>query len=150
MRKSKSQTGKARKRRSKCPLNIALEVFGDSWTLLVMRDILFKGFGTFKEFSSSNEGMATNILADRLKKMTVNGLITASRSNEDRRVMHYRPTPKGLDLAPVMLAMMLWTDKHEDHVVPAEKIARMAEDGDKFLAEALAQFGNTHPVGAKN
>jgi DNA-binding HxlR family transcriptional regulator len=115
-----------------------------------MRDILFKGFGTFKEFSSSNEGMATNILADRLKKMTANGLITASRSNEDRRVMHYRPTPKGLDLAPVMLAMMLWTDKHEDHVVPAEKIARMAEDGDKFLAEALAQFGHTHPVGAKN
>jgi len=144
--KNKSQTGKAPKRRSKCPLNIALEVLGDSWTLLIMRDILFKGFGTFKEFRSSMEGVATNILADRLKKMTANGLITASRSNADRRVMLYRPTQKGLDLAPVMLAMILWTDKYEDHVVPAEKISRLTKDGDKFIAETLAKFNAEAPT----
>jgi DNA-binding HxlR family transcriptional regulator len=134
---------KAAKRRSQCPLNIALELIGDSWSLLIMRDILFKGFSTFKDFRTSNEGVATNILADRLKKMTADGFIIAVRSTDDRRVMNYQPTRKGLDLAPMMVAMMLWVDKYESHSVPPKKIAKLAKGGDKYFHELMTRFGMT-------
>jgi len=118
---------KAAKRRSHCPLNIALELIGDSWSLLIMRDMIFKSFSTFKEFRTSNEGVATNILADRLKKMTAEGFITSVRSTDDRRVMIYKPTQKGIDLRPVIVSMMLWTDKYESHSVPPQKIAKQRD-----------------------
>lgn len=134
---------KAAKRRSQCPLNIALELIGDSWSLLIMRDMIFKRFSTFKEFRTSNEGVATNILADRLKKMTADGFIIAVRSTDDRRVMNYQPTRKGLDLAPIMVAMMLWVDKYESHSVPPQKIAKLAKGGDKYFHELMTRFGMT-------
>jgi DNA-binding HxlR family transcriptional regulator len=134
---------KAAKRRSQCPLNIALELIGDSWSLLIMRDILFKGFSTFKDFRTSNEGVATNILADRLKKMTADGFIIAVRSTDDRRVMNYQPTRKGLDLAPIMVAMMLWVDKYESHSVPPKTIAKLAKGGDKYFHELMTRLGMT-------
>ena len=134
---------KAAKRRSQCPLNIALELIGDSWSLLIMRDMIFKRFSTFKEFRTSNEGVATNILADRLKKMTADGFIIAVRSTDDRRVMNYQPTRKGLDLAPIMVAMMLWVDKYESHSVPPKTIAKLAKGGDKYVHELMTRFGMT-------
>jgi DNA-binding HxlR family transcriptional regulator len=131
---------KSPQRRSRCPLNIALEVFGDSWSLLILRDMLFKGYSTFKQFRSSNETVSTNILADRLQKMTADGLIHATRCSEDRRVIHYHPTRKGLDLAPVMVVMMQWTDKYEAHSVPGSKIAEMVKDRDSLVSELMVQF----------
>lgn len=108
-----------------------------------MRDILFNGFSTFKDFRTSNEGVATNILADRLKKMTADGFIIAVRSTDDRRVMNYQPTRKGLDLAPIMVAMMLWVDKYESHSVPPKTIAKLAKGGDKYFHELMTRFGMT-------
>ena len=140
MKSKAAASNKAIQRRSRCPLNIALEVFGDRWSLLVMRDILFKGHSTFKQFRSSNETVSTNILADRLQKMTTDGLIHSVRCTEDRRVMHYLPTRKGLDLAPVMVVMMQWTDKYEAHSVPSSKIAAMAQSRDTLVSELMAQF----------
>ncbi|PYX17343.1 MAG: transcriptional regulator, partial [Acidobacteria bacterium] len=65
------------KRRSGCPVSISLERFGDRWSLLIIRDLMVRGFRTFKEFQESGEGVATNILADRLQRLETAGIITA-------------------------------------------------------------------------
>ena len=127
-------------RRSGCPLNIALEIFGDRWSLLIMRDLIFKGLSTFKDFQQSREGVASNILTSRLRKLAEEGLIKAERSGTDRRVVHYSPTRKGLDLTPVMIAMMTWTEKYEAHIAPRKTKQRMNHDSDAMIAEIIGQF----------
>src|ERR1700691_4435 len=86
-------------RRSGCPVSISLEIFGDRWSLLIIRDLMVRGYRTFKEFQGSGEGIATNILADRLRKLKANGIITAEPEQSDGRRVNYRLTEKGIDLA---------------------------------------------------
>jgi DNA-binding HxlR family transcriptional regulator len=73
------------KRRSGCPVSISLEIFGDRWSLLIIRDLMVRGFRTFTEFQESGEGIATNILADRLQKLEAAGMITAKVEQTDGR-----------------------------------------------------------------
>src|SRR5207253_8196288 len=80
------------KRRSGCPVSISLERFGDRWSLLIIRDLMVRGFRTFKEFQGSGEGIATNILADRLRKLEAWGIITAEAEITDGRRVNYRLT----------------------------------------------------------
>src|SRR5207248_11493969 len=80
------------KRRSGCPVSISLDRFGDRWSLLIIRDLMVRGFRTFKEFERSGEGIATNILADRLQKLEAAGIIMAESAAEDRRRLNYRLT----------------------------------------------------------
>jgi len=87
------------KRRSGCPVSISLERFGDRWSLLIIRDLMVRGFRTFKEFQESGEGIATNILADRLQSLEAAGIITAEEEKTDGRRVNYRLTEKGIDLA---------------------------------------------------
>lgn len=126
--------------RSTCPLNIALEIFGDRWTLLVLRDLLLKQLTTFREFQQSGEGIASNILSDRLKKLIEQGIICSEKSPDDARVLHYRPTPKGLDLLPVILEMIIWADRYEETAAPPKLMRRLVADRDSFLAEIRARF----------
>src|SRR5216110_2249500 len=77
------------KRRSGCPVSISLERFGDRWSLLIIRDLMVRGFRTFKQFQDSGEGIATNILADRLQKLEAAGLITAETEATDARKLNY-------------------------------------------------------------
>src|SRR5687767_15966738 len=88
--------------RSGCPISIALEIFGDAWSLLIVRDLMFKGLRTFSEFASSDERIATNILADRLARLESAGIVTKAADPADARRLHYRLTDKGLDLAPAL------------------------------------------------
>jgi DNA-binding HxlR family transcriptional regulator len=101
-------------RRSGCPLNASVEMLGDRWSLLILRDMMLRGFRSFKEFLTSYEGIATNILADRLKKLIAHGIITTQEDPSDGRKLIYVLTPKGLDLAPVLTEMVLWAAKHEE------------------------------------
>lgn len=101
------------KRRSECPVSISLEMFGDKWSLLVVRDLMVRGFRTFKEFQRSGEGIASNILADRLEKLQASGMISAEAEPGDARRVNYRLTEKGIDLAPLMLDLLIWGAKHE-------------------------------------
>lgn len=96
------------KHRSGCPVNMSLEVFGDRWSLLIIRDLMVRGLRTFKEFRNSYEKIATNILADRLRKLEASGIITAEAVETDRRRLNYRLTQKGIDLAPVLLELLIW------------------------------------------
>src|SRR6266852_2905313 len=102
------------KRRSGCPLNASVEILGDRWSLLIIRDMMLRGFRTYKEFLESYEGIATNILADRLQKLIAHEIITADRDSSDRRQLIYSLTAKGIDLDPVLTEMVLWAAAHED------------------------------------
>jgi DNA-binding HxlR family transcriptional regulator len=101
-------------RRSGCPLNASVEILGDRWSLLIVRDMMLREFHTFKEFLGSHEKIATNILADRLQRLEAHGIITTARDPKDGRSMIYRLTDKGIDLAPVLTEMVLWAAGHEE------------------------------------
>jgi DNA-binding HxlR family transcriptional regulator len=101
------------KRRSGCPLNASIEMLGDRWSLLIVRDMMVRGFSTFKEFVESDEGIATNILADRLQRLEDYGIVAAAANPCDGRKLIYRLTQKGIDLAPVLTEMVLWAARHE-------------------------------------
>ena len=121
------------KRRSGCPLNASVEILGDRWSLLIIRDMMLRGFRTYKEFLGSYERIATNILADRLQKLIAHGIITNGRDSSDGRKLIYTLTPKGIDLAPVLTEMVLWAAAHEDTGNPA-LVQQMREDKEKFMA----------------
>jgi DNA-binding HxlR family transcriptional regulator len=102
------------KRRSGCPLNASVEMLGDRWSLLIIRDMMLRGFRAYKEFLKCYEGIATNILADRLRKLQSHGIITAEPDPSDGRKVIYLLTEKGIDLAPVLTEMVLWAAAHEE------------------------------------
>src|SRR6202140_511192 len=102
------------KRRSECPLNASVEMLGDVWSRLIIRDMMLRGFRNYKEFMECYEGIATNILADRLSKLVANGIITAEQDPDDGRKLNYVLTAKGIDLAPVLTEMVLWAGKHKN------------------------------------
>jgi DNA-binding HxlR family transcriptional regulator len=104
----------APKRRSGCPLNASVEILGDRWSLLIIRDMMLRGFRSYKEFLGSYERIATNILADRLRRLEGHGIISTARDPSDGRKLIYSLTAKGIDLAPVLTEMVLWAAAHED------------------------------------
>src|SRR5215470_17133776 len=94
-------------------VNASVEMLGDRWSLLIIRDMMLLGRRTFKEFLGSYEGIATNILADRLRRLEAYGIIAALPDPSDGRKLIYQLTPKGIDLAPVLTEMVLWAARHE-------------------------------------
>ena len=100
-------------RRSDCPINFALETFGDSWSLLIIRDIVYFGKKTYGEFLASEEGMATNILASRLARLEEQGILVKRPSPSDKRKEEYVLTEKGLDLIPVLVEMANWSAQYD-------------------------------------
>jgi DNA-binding HxlR family transcriptional regulator len=134
-------------RRSECPLNASVEMLGDRWSLLIIRDMMLRGFRSYKEFLECYEGIATNILADRLRKLIANGIITAAPDPSDGRRLIYSLTAKGIDLAPVLTEMVLWAAAHEDTGNQA-LVRQMQNDKGKFLdaiRERLKNSGSRRP-----
>ena len=120
-------------RRSGCPLNASIEMLGDRWSLLIIRDMMLRGSRSFKEFLESYEKIATNILSDRLRRLIAYGIITAKPDPSDGRKQIYLLTAKGIDLAPVLTEMVLWAAAHEE--TGNQPLVRlMREDKQKFLA----------------
>jgi DNA-binding HxlR family transcriptional regulator len=128
--------------RSGCPLNATVEIMGDRWSLLIIRDMMLRGFHSFKEFLDSFEGIATNILADRLRKLETHGIITTEKDGSDGRKVIYSLTEKGMDLAPVLTEMVLWAAAHEDTQNQA-LVREIQKDKQKFLA-AIRQRWSQH------
>jgi DNA-binding HxlR family transcriptional regulator len=121
-------------RRSSCPINISLEIFGDRWSLLIIRDLMLRSYRTYKEFLSSDEGIATNILAERLQRLEAAGIITTTRDAEDGRKVVYRLTEKGIDLAPIIVELVLWSAQHEETGAPPAAVRKMRAKREQFLA----------------
>lgn len=101
------------KRKSDCPINFALEIFGDRWTFLIIRDLMFKGKHFYGEFLLSEEGIATNILSDRLSLLESNGIISKSNDPSHKQKIMYSLTQKGIDLVPVLVEVIMWSAKYD-------------------------------------
>ncbi|MFL3015556.1 MAG: winged helix-turn-helix transcriptional regulator [Candidatus Neomarinimicrobiota bacterium] len=94
--------------RSKCPLSCSLDIFGDKWSLLILRDMIFEKKNTFKDFISSEEKIASNILSSRLKKLEKFGLISKNSNIQNRKTKIYKLTDSGLELIPTILEITIW------------------------------------------
>ena len=112
--------------RSHCPINYGLETFGDRWTLLIIRDIVFRGKRTYGEFLKSEEGFATNILASRLEHLIDTGILRREGDETDGRKDIFVLTEKGLDLIPMLFEMVLWSATY-DSQSEAKRIMRLVE-----------------------
>jgi DNA-binding HxlR family transcriptional regulator len=121
-------------------VSTSLDIFGDRWSLLIIRDLMVRGITRFKEFKESGEGIATNILADRLQKLEATGVIDAEIEGADRRRVNYRLTEKGIDLAPVLLELLIWGARHEETGVSCAAIRKIEENREAFLAEARRRW----------
>lgn len=121
------------KRRSGCPLNASVEMLGDRWSLLIIRDMMIRGYSSFNEFLSSDEKIATNILADRLRRLESFGIIATEKDPGDGRKLVYGLTAKGIDLAPVLAEMVLWAAHHEE-TGNAALVQDLRTDKEKLIA----------------
>jgi DNA-binding HxlR family transcriptional regulator len=130
------------KRRSLCPLNASVEMLGDRWSLLILRDMMVRGYRTFKEFLKSDEGIATNILADRLRKLEGDGIIAPEPDPADGRKRIYSLTAKGVDLAPVLTEMVLWSARHEKTGNQA-LVELMKKDKQQFLHDIKQRWATS-------
>lgn len=139
--------GKAKStRRSGCPVSVALEVFGDTWSLLIVRDLMVRGYRTFKEFHQAGEGIATNILADRLQKLETAGIIVSEPVENDGRRVNYRLTEKGIDLGPALLELLIWGARYETTVAPCAAIENIEEHRAELLAEVRRRWRERDPT----
>ena len=129
-----------RHRRSDCPIHFGLEVFGDPWTLLVLRDLLLKGRTTYSDFLHAEEGIATNVLADRLARLEEDALLTAERGAGGGRARRYRPSSKAVDLLPVLLEIIAWSARYDpDTAADPDFVARLRTDRSGLERDLRAQ-----------
>jgi DNA-binding HxlR family transcriptional regulator len=113
--------------KSHCPVNFALETFGDMWSLLIVRDIITFHKTTYGEFLGSDEKISTNILADRLIRLEETGIIRKEKDAIDKRKDRYTLTQKGVDLYPMMLEMMLWSAKYDSKSLATKELLTRAK-----------------------
>jgi DNA-binding HxlR family transcriptional regulator len=119
-----------------CPIRFAMGLFGDKWTLLIIRDLMFLGKKYFGDFIDSEEKISTNILADRLKKLETSGFVTKQKDPENQSKIVYQLTRKGIDLLPIMLSIVDWAEKYDSNTeVPGEFIKSFRRDRIQFEKE---------------
>ena len=113
------------KQKSGCPINLSLELLGDRWTLLIIRDLVFAGKRHFREFLLSDEGISSRTLAERLQTLQDEGILTRSDDPSHGLKAIYRLTEAGIDLLPVLATLGAWGSKHRK---ADDKLARIADD----------------------
>jgi DNA-binding HxlR family transcriptional regulator len=118
-------------------------MLGDRWSLLIIRDMMLRGFRSYKQFLECYEGIATNILADRLRKLVEYGIIATEPDPSDGRKLIYLLTRKGIDLAPVLTEMVLWAAAHENTANQA-LVRQMRADKEKFLVGVRHRWEGRH------
>jgi DNA-binding HxlR family transcriptional regulator len=119
---------------------MSLDQFGDRWSLLIIRDMMVRGYHTFKQFQESAEGISSNVLSDRLRTLEAAGILVPEPDENDARRMNYRLTQKGIDLAPVMLELLIWGAKYEATAAPCALITQMADSREQVIAETQRRW----------
>ncbi|MEM9602468.1 MAG: helix-turn-helix domain-containing protein [Pseudomonadota bacterium] len=123
-------------RRSDCPVSNVLDLVGDKWSLLIVRDLLFFGRRSYSELQSADERVATNILSNRLARLEAHGIISRQRDPEDRRRKLYGLTAAGVDLLPIVLEMILWSSKHDPNTnAHAQLVHRAKHDRENLVRD---------------
>ena len=135
---------KNRQYRSTCPINFALETFGDMWSLLIIREIVRYKKSTYGEFLENDEKISTNILADRLSKLEQLGILRKTPDKNDRRRDRYKLTQKGIDLYPIMLEMVLWSVKYGENIDESYKtmLPLIKKDKQAFIKNMLQEMSD--------
>lgn len=131
--------------RSTCPISSALDIVGDKWSLLILRDIMFSGKKTFGEFASSPEGIATNILSDRLRNLEKSGIITKSKLPDNKKTNVYSLTEKGITFLPLLVEVILWSNKNlQEHITESTKelAGRINKSKDNFVNSMFDKLRN--------
>lgn len=123
-------------KRSGCPISFALDLFGDRWTLLILRDLILREKRRYGEFLAADEGIASNILSDRLKRLENAGIVTREADPRDKRQVIYAPTRKGQDLLPVLLEIAAWGASHDRDTGAPSRFA------DRFYSDRGAFYEN--------
>ena len=124
------------KRKSDCPINFGLEIFGDKWTFLIVRDLMFKGKQYYGEFLQMEEGIATNILGDRLSMLEEWGIISKTPDTAHKSKFICKLTQKGIDLLPVLVEIIMWSAKYDvDSAVEIKFVRRVKRDKKGLLKE---------------
>jgi len=135
--------------RSDCPINYPLEIIGDKWSLLIIRDIAVFGKKTYGEFLASDEKIATNILSNRLAMLESEEIIHKKRDLTNKTRFIYSLAQPGLDLVPLLIEMLIWSAKqHAIESGPDVALAKMALENRQHLIDAIQahlQAGNTQP-----
>lgn len=137
------------KKRSECPISNSLDIWGDKWSLLIVRDLIFSKQCTYGDFLKSDEKIATNILASRLQMLETNGIITKQDHPESKAKVLYKLTRKGIDLLPLMIEINLWADKY--FTLPTEirkMLQEVKKDKEAFIREKVTELME-HKVGNK-
>lgn len=124
-------------RRSDCPISFALDVFGDKWSLLIIRDMLFEGKSSYNDFLNADEGIATNVLTDRLRMLERRGIIKTARDKQDARKRIYTLTERGLDLLPILVELTLWSAEHDPDAAPPDAFTKAARRDKSGLIRSL-------------
>jgi DNA-binding HxlR family transcriptional regulator len=114
----------ATKKMSDCPFSHSLDIWGDKWSLLIIRDMIFFNKNTYGEFLKSPEGIATNILASKLQQLEENGIIEKTEHPESKAKNLYRLTSKGIDLLPIFVEIFQWAEKYQP--IPEMMVEKMA------------------------
>ncbi|NQV82595.1 MAG: helix-turn-helix transcriptional regulator [Rhodospirillales bacterium] len=127
-------------RQSGCPAAFGLDTFGDRWSLLIIREIMFKGKTTYSEFLGIDEGIASNVLADRLKHLGSEGIIAKHRDPENRRSYIYSLTEKGRDLVSILIEIVLWSGRHDHRPVAMRSTVNKIKE-DRIGFEAIIRAG---------
>ncbi len=132
---------------NQCPIRFGLGVFGDRWSLLIIRDLMFRGSTRFRDFLDADEGISTNVLSDRLSRLETHGIISRRRDQADGRQVRYQLTDKGKDLLPVMLTMFAWAERYDPETrVSGELADRIRTDLSAVCGEALAAMENADRI----
>jgi DNA-binding HxlR family transcriptional regulator len=125
------------KKRSDCPVSCSLDIWGDKWSLLIVRDLMFAKQCTYGDFLKSDEKIATNILASRLQTLEQNDIISKQDHPESKAKVLYKLTQKGIDLLPLMIEINLWAEKYYDLPVDRkEMLKKVKKDKEKFIKTA--------------
>jgi DNA-binding HxlR family transcriptional regulator len=124
---------------------MALDAVGDKWSLLILRDLMFTGKRTYTELQSSDEGIATNILASRLTSLEAAGIISKEQDPENARRNLFFLTEKGIGLLPVIMELMVWTAQHHKEAVAcAEHLSAYKKDRTAVLKEKEGKLRKAH------
>lgn len=127
------------KRRSDCPIGFALDIFGDKWTLLIVRDLLFFGKVSYGDFLNSEEGIATNILADRLETLERVGIVKKRDDTANKTKFIYSLTTKGIDLLPALIEIIIWSAKYDPKTgAPKEFVAQAKNNRERLIKQIRA------------
>jgi DNA-binding HxlR family transcriptional regulator len=134
--------------RSHCPINYTLEHFGDKWSLLIIRDLMFKGKRHYNEFLEAGEKVSTSVLGDRLKKLEEAGIITRGEDAVKKSRIRYSLTQKGIDLLPILIEMIVWGGfKDELTESPKEFLDQATQNREALIKEIRENLIKDHLKG---